>query len=114
MRNLERAGVSRSAAMPMVGHKTKAIYRRLGEAGPTRWWAKSWAKCVKILCALMSHSLILYRGGVAKLATAEDLKSSVRKDLQVRLLPPLPSAPIQPPAGLGATQFPAYGDPLGM
>jgi len=28
VRNLERAGVSRSAAMPMVGHKTEAIYRR--------------------------------------------------------------------------------------
>ena len=26
MRNLERAGVSRSAAMKMVGHKTQAIY----------------------------------------------------------------------------------------
>jgi hypothetical protein len=34
VRNLERAGVSRSAAMRMVGHKTEAIYRRLGEAGP--------------------------------------------------------------------------------
>jgi len=28
VRNLERAGVSRSAAMKMVGHKTEAIYRR--------------------------------------------------------------------------------------
>ena len=28
MRNLERAGVPRSAAMAMVGHKTEAIYRR--------------------------------------------------------------------------------------
>jgi integrase len=28
VRNLERAGVSRSAAMRMVGHKTEAIYRR--------------------------------------------------------------------------------------
>jgi len=27
-RNLERAGVSRSAAMAMVGHKTESIYRR--------------------------------------------------------------------------------------
>jgi integrase len=27
-RNLERAGVSRSAAMAMVGHKTQAIYSR--------------------------------------------------------------------------------------
>ena len=28
VRNLERAGVPRSAAMGMVGHKTEAIYRR--------------------------------------------------------------------------------------
>ena len=28
VRNLERAGISRSAAMRMVGHKTEAIYRR--------------------------------------------------------------------------------------
>ncbi len=28
MRNLERAGVARSVAMQMVGHKTEAIYRR--------------------------------------------------------------------------------------
>jgi hypothetical protein len=28
VRNLERVGVSRSAAMAMVGHKTEAIYRR--------------------------------------------------------------------------------------
>ena len=28
VRNLERAGVARSAAMAMVGHKTEAIYRR--------------------------------------------------------------------------------------
>ena len=28
VRNLERAGVSRSAAMKMTGHKTEAIYRR--------------------------------------------------------------------------------------
>ena len=28
VRNLERAGVSRSAAMKMVGHKTESIYRR--------------------------------------------------------------------------------------
>jgi len=28
VRNLERAGVPRSAAMAMVGHKTEAIYRR--------------------------------------------------------------------------------------
>ena len=31
-------------------------------------------------------------GGVAELANAEDLKSSVREDLQVRILPPLPAA----------------------
>lgn len=28
VRNLERAGIARSAAMRMVGHKTEAIYRR--------------------------------------------------------------------------------------
>ena len=28
VRNLERAGVPRSVAMKMVGHKTEAIYRR--------------------------------------------------------------------------------------
>jgi integrase len=28
VRNLERAGVPRSAAMKMVGHRTEAIYRR--------------------------------------------------------------------------------------
>jgi hypothetical protein len=28
VRNLERAGVSRSAAMKMVGHKTQSIYSR--------------------------------------------------------------------------------------
>jgi integrase len=35
VRNLERGGVSRSAAMAMVGHKTESIYRRnaIVEAG---------------------------------------------------------------------------------
>ncbi len=28
MRNLERAGVPRSVAMAMVGHKTESVYRR--------------------------------------------------------------------------------------
>ncbi len=28
VRNLERAGVPRSAAMAMVGHKTESVYRR--------------------------------------------------------------------------------------
>jgi hypothetical protein len=28
MRNLERAGVPRSVAMQMVGHKTESVYRR--------------------------------------------------------------------------------------
>jgi hypothetical protein len=38
VRNLERAGVSRSAAMAMVGHKTEAIYRRYAivDAGALR------------------------------------------------------------------------------
>ena len=51
------------------------------------------------------------RGGTAN---AEDLKSSVREDLQVRILPPLPSLQTQPPAGLGAAQFAAYSYLLGM
>ena len=28
VRNLERAGVSRSVAMPLTGHKTESVYRR--------------------------------------------------------------------------------------
>ncbi|CAN5882817.1 site-specific integrase [soil metagenome] len=38
VRNLEKAGVSRSAAMAMVGHKTEAIYRRYAivDAGALR------------------------------------------------------------------------------
>ena len=38
VRNLEKAGVSRSAAMVMVGHKTEAIYRRYAivDAGALR------------------------------------------------------------------------------
>jgi hypothetical protein len=44
IRNLERSGVSRSAAMAMVGHQTEAVYRRyaiveermLSEAGAKR------------------------------------------------------------------------------
>jgi hypothetical protein len=38
VRNLERAGVPRSAAMSMVGHKTEAIYRRYAivDAGALR------------------------------------------------------------------------------
>ena len=35
VRNLERAGVPRSAAMAMVGHKTEAIYRRYAIANET-------------------------------------------------------------------------------
>ena len=38
VRNLERASVSRSAAMAMVGHKTESIYRRYAiiDAGALR------------------------------------------------------------------------------
>ena len=38
VRNLERAGVPRSAAMAMVGHKTESIYRRYAivDAGTLR------------------------------------------------------------------------------
>jgi integrase len=38
VRNLERAGVPRSAAMAMVGHKTESIYRRYAivDAGALR------------------------------------------------------------------------------
>jgi integrase len=38
VRNLERDGVSRSAAMAMVGHKTESIYRRYAivDAGALR------------------------------------------------------------------------------
>jgi integrase len=38
VRNLERVGVSRSAAMAMVGHKTESIYRRYAivDAGALR------------------------------------------------------------------------------
>ena len=35
MRNLERAGVSRSVAMKMIGHKTEAIYRRYAVVSET-------------------------------------------------------------------------------
>lgn len=50
VRNLERAGVSRSDAMNMVGHKTEAIYRRyaisdeksLKEAGAQVGRARNW------------------------------------------------------------------------
>ena len=38
VRNLERAGVPRSSAMAMVGHKTESIYRRYAivDAGALR------------------------------------------------------------------------------
>ena len=46
VRNLERAGVSRSAAMKMVGHKTEAIYRRYAivSEGALAWadWSVVW------------------------------------------------------------------------
>ena len=47
------------------------------------------------------------------MAAAEDLKSSVRKDVQVRVLPPLPSPLVPRPADLKPDQFAAYGDLLG-
>ena len=48
------------------------------------------------------------------MAAAEDLKSSVRKDVQVRVLPPLPGPLVQRPADLKPDQFPAYSYPLGI
>ena len=59
VRNLERAGVSRSVAMKMTGHKTEAVYRRyaivseqdlreaavkLATSEQGSRWAKYWAK----------------------------------------------------------------------
>ena len=42
VRNLERAGVSRSAAMKMVGHRTESIYQRARRARrPPRWCPSS-------------------------------------------------------------------------
>src|SRR5258705_1982809 len=49
-------------------------------------------------------------GGGGERPTAEDLKSSVRKDLQVRLLPPPPSSP----AHLEVAQHASYSYLLGM
>ena len=37
VRNLERAGVPRSAAMKMVGHKTQSIYSRYAIADQSRF-----------------------------------------------------------------------------
>jgi hypothetical protein len=50
--------------------------------------------------------------GAWRKADAEDLKSSVRKDVQVRVLPPLPKPPDG--IGLGETQFRAYAYLLGI
>jgi hypothetical protein len=50
--------------------------------------------------------------GAWRNADAEDLKSSVRKDVQVRVLPPLPKLPAE--ISLGATQFRAYAYLLGI
>lgn len=52
--------------------------------------------------------------GRGETETAEDLKSSVRKDLQVRLLPPLPSSPSRRPARVRVAHFAAYSSLLGM
>ncbi len=42
VRNLERAGVPRSAAMRMVGHKTQAIYTRYAIADEKKTRSSSW------------------------------------------------------------------------
>ena len=49
-----------------------------------------------------------------ELANTEDLKSPVRKDLQVRILPPLPSSTMPPPANLQVAQYASYSYLLGM
>lgn len=61
VRNLERAGVSRSAAMKMTGHKTEAVYRRY---------------------AIVDESML--REGAAKLAALHD---SDRQSRKRRVLP---------------------------
>src|SRR6267142_3409418 len=53
-------------------------------------------------------------GGVVESGYTEGLKPSVRKDLQVRILPPLPRSPVRVSEGLGAAQFSAYSYLLGM
>jgi integrase len=46
MRNLERAGVSRSVAMKLTGHKTEAVYRRYAIADSVAWRkaCRSWRR----------------------------------------------------------------------
>jgi integrase len=55
VRNLERAGVARSAAMKMVGHRTEAIYRRyaIAEEGMLR---EAGAKLDRFRAAAVSDS----------------------------------------------------------
>jgi integrase len=50
VRNLERAGVTRSAAMKMVGHKTEAIYRRYAIADESMLARarRSWRRCSRL------------------------------------------------------------------
>jgi len=54
VRNLERAGVSRSDAMAMVGHKTESIYRRyaISDEKSMRKRPPSWPCCTKPTRAL--------------------------------------------------------------
>jgi integrase len=51
-RNLERQGISRSAAMKMVGHKTEAIYRRYAIADELVL-KEAAAKSMRHTCPLM-------------------------------------------------------------
>jgi integrase len=60
VRNLERAGVPRSVAMKLVGHKTEAIYRRYAIVSQ-----RDLAEGVAKLAALRSSSVMGVRSMVA-------------------------------------------------